>query len=90
MTNCTDCRYQENMCKWPCDDCVKGDKWEKRPLTNADKIRAMTDEELAEYLIVDVECGVARRVGRSISNEEINHVLQATLNWLKQEVTAEE
>ncbi len=57
-------------------------------MTNADRIRAMTDEELAEYLIVDVEFVVARRVGWPISNEEINHALQATLNWLKQEAAA--
>lgn len=55
-------------------------------MTNADRIRAMTDEELAKYLIVDIEFEMARRVGWPISNEEINHVLQGTLNWLKQEV----
>jgi len=86
MTNCTDCRYQENMCKWPCDDCVKGDKWEERPLTNADKIRAMTDEELAKWFCDKVSCGceclaLCRNCGRDDKS-----CSQAWLNWLKQEV----
>lgn len=86
MTNCTDCRYQENMCKWPCDDCVKGDKWEERPLTNADKIRAMTDEELAKWFCDKVSCGceclaLCRNCGRNDKS-----CSQAWLNWLKQEV----
>lgn len=87
MTNCTDCRYQENMCKWPCDDCVKGDKWEERPLTNADKIRAMTDEELAKWFCDKVSCGceclaLCRNCGRDDKS-----CSQAWLNWLKQEAT---
>lgn len=49
MGDCTDCKYRENMCKWPCYDCVKGDMWEEMSFTNGDRIRAMTDEELAEW-----------------------------------------
>lgn len=50
MQDCTNCKYRENMCKWPCYDCVKGDKWEEQSFTNADRIRAMTDEELAKTI----------------------------------------
>lgn len=53
----------------PCDACVHLGRWE--PLTNADAIRAMTDEELAEYLH-----GVQER-GASIGKK-------AWLNWLLQ------
>lgn len=59
-------------------------------MTNGDRIRAMTDEELAKFLVIDVECGVAQRAGRPIPNEEVNRVLQATINWLKQEATDEQ
>ena len=85
MIDCTDCRYQENMCEWPCNDCVKGDKWEEKPFTNADRIRAMTDEELATYLIVDIECEVARRAGWRIPMNERIEMVDKTLDWLKQE-----
>jgi len=85
MTNCTDCRYQENMCKWPCDDCVKGDKWEERPLTNADKIRAMTDEEIADW-IYDITTNALRilQIGSDMSTQSYF----GWLNWLKQEAAA--
>lgn len=79
MTNCTDCRYQENMCKWPCDDCVKGDKWEERPLTNADKIRTMTNEELASFLF-NLQLEAVAITMTPYDN---------FLNWLKQEVQDE-
>lgn len=84
MTNCTDCRYQENMCKWPCDDCVKGDKWEERPLTNADKIRAMTDEELAKWFCDKVSCGCECLALCKDCGRDDKSCSQAWLNWLKQ------
>jgi hypothetical protein len=33
-----------------CEDCLKELGWESTPKTNADHIRSMTDEELAEFL----------------------------------------
>lgn len=47
--DCNTCKYSE--C-WeyadPCLSCAGGNKWEI--YTNADKIRSMTDEELADWL----------------------------------------
>lgn len=54
-------------------------------MTNADRIRSMTDEELAVYLIKDVECSVARRAGWPLQNDEINRAICTCLIWLKQE-----
>lgn len=48
---CNNCKHKElehKFDKWPCMDCCDGDRCD--PPTNADRIRAMTDEELAEYL----------------------------------------
>lgn len=86
MTNCTDCRYQENMCKWPCDDCVKGDKWEEKPFTNADRLNAMTVEEKAKLIgdgcppnSDDVDCNV-------YLSDDFIECKWCWLDWLKQEV----
>jgi hypothetical protein len=49
------------------------DKIEK-PKTNADRIRSMTDEELAEFLSVKMLA-------------EVVHGWKSWLDWLKQEAT---
>ena len=51
VKSCETCAYigkSEN--DYPCNKCTRNasDKW--KPMTNADKIRAMSDEELAEFL----------------------------------------
>lgn len=65
-----------------------------RPLTNADRIRAMTDEELAE-LLTAVAQKSARKLCESLKTVEVDlrncnfHILyEAHLDWLKEEVTA--
>lgn len=55
-------------------------------MTNADKIRAMTDEELARYLIADVEAEAIRRAGRYLTQGEIEQAVRDCTDWLKQEV----
>lgn len=87
MRNCTNCKYRENMCKWPCDDCVKGDKWEEKPFTNADHIRAMTDEMLAYYitmLIDRTEC-ILKNKGHCLDIVPCQGTWLDWLKWLKQE-----
>ena len=54
-----------------------------KPTTNADRIRAMTDEELAEYLIADIEAEAIRRAGRYLTSGEINRAIADCLSWLK-------
>lgn len=49
----------------------------EKPKTNADRIRSMTDEELADFLI-----GVAQRGGVPFGEK-----LLRWLDWLKQEAT---
>lgn len=50
------------------------------PITNADRIRAMTDEELA-YLI---RCGVCELIGATQDHCETNTCVDCVLGWLKQ------
>lgn len=69
--------------KYPCDDTeIKLMKYcpvyspKPKPTTNADRIRSMSDEELAEFIrdqIIDRNIGIPT---------------ETWLDWLKQEVTA--
>ena len=49
MSYCGECYYEGKKLK-PCSTCYCGSE-AKTEWTNADKIRAMSDEELAEYLV---------------------------------------
>lgn len=61
-------------CEQPCDTIV--------PITNADRIRAMSDEELAEVLGKLVHCGgCPMRDNCKVDNLPCNNVL---LEWLQQ------
>lgn len=54
---------------WICTRC--GNE-ERKPITNADRIRSMSDEELAEFLSVQMVA-------------EVVHGWKSWLDWLKQE-----
>lgn len=70
MKDCENCRYvTTGFDVPPCSECVCESKWEQP--TNADRIRAMTDEELAEWM---AECNAY--------NERANAI--QWLPWLKQ------
>lgn len=61
---------------------------EEKPQTNADRIRAMTDEELAEFLIQDGDCPPERRYPDSCPNRDRvtpKVCCDCWLDWLKQE-----
>ena len=59
----------------------------KKPITNADRIRAMTDDEL-DHFLSDVQWDVANYCG-GVTEKQDYPVLEqrgAWLDWLKQEV----
>ena len=72
----------------PCSECLDYDKWQTAKRTNADRIRAMTDEELAELMedkgdCPPIECphdGEGAKVTRLDCKA-------CWLDWLKQEAT---
>ena len=94
---CKNCIFvDEPLDKDPCQECnraflaqrIKPNFVSKRkPQTNADRIRAMTDEELAEYL-----CKTLREAATLIypnthySMADIEELNKDWLDWLKQEV----
>lgn len=49
MGKCFGCKYKGGL-NHVCDECLDGEMFEKKVITNADKIRSMTDEELAELM----------------------------------------
>ena len=60
--------------------------FKQKPQTNADRIRAMTDEELAEFIIGKSNCGACPNE-EQCDDWHIGSCKDAWLNWLKQEVT---
>lgn len=74
MVLCDTCKHLGNMASWPCEDCLQGDRYERKPTSNADKIRQMSDEELAFYIF----------------NHPQWVDLDGYLDWLKQEVERDE
>ena len=54
MRMCKNCMWVYHMVAHnpiaPCENCKDYDKWQTMKQTNADRIRAMNDEELAEFL----------------------------------------
>jgi len=61
--------------------------YEPKLTTNADRIRAMTDEELAEFIAYNTSCETC--VVRKGGSDECHNTNCSTawLDWLKQEVT---
>lgn len=58
--DCNTCKFELYKAEEiPCRDCGMDDReyWQAKPQTNADRIRAMSDEELAEFIRdVSYEC----------------------------------
>lgn len=72
MSDCRKCKNAETCAVD--EDCGL---FVKKPMTNADSIRVMTDEELAEWIVHKTE-------GNGFDGYE--EVVSAWLDWLKQEV----
>lgn len=75
-TGCNNCKYDSKESnEFPCVECSHNrvvDYYE--PKTNADRIRNMSDEELAEFLANMQEFAIKRKAD---SKEEILRMLQA-------------
>lgn len=92
MKNCTgiNCIMQFDKVDPATCKCVSYCPQATPPLTNADCLRAMTDEELAEFLIQDGDCPPERMYPDSCPNCDRatpKMCYDCWLNWLKQEAT---
>lgn len=76
-TGCNNCKHTNvDAREYPCNECkhaiVTFDHY--KPMTNADRIRNMSDEELAEFLANMQKFAIKRKAD---SKEEILRMLQA-------------
>jgi len=81
--DCPHCVFEKTEAN--CRGCFEGSHYKPKPITNADRIRSMTDEELAELWWERVDCGKCpvHRDCRMTGQE----CKELALDWLKQEVS---
>lgn len=77
---CPKVQYRGSICAALRDEHGLGD-----PLTNADKIRAMTDEELARKLMRYTACHTCDLM-KTCKTDFWSSCYEVNLKWLKQEV----
>ena len=76
------------------ENCCEAWKPKNNPITNADRIRAMTDEELAEFMTKgcddrecpDISFPADTQIAKDASNEQCR---KCWLDWLKQGVESD-
>ena len=88
--SCEKCKYNSKAeTEYPCNRCVHNatDKFE--PITNADKIRAMSDEELAEFLNTIFIKGQIEAINKRYTDNVFNRK-DDSLKWLQSEAEMEE
>lgn len=84
--NCSDCKNNgTQICSVCCSYQGCPDRWEAKPTTNADRIRAMTDEELADLLSCSM-CSLCVLHYYCKENRNNRNCDDVILEWLKQEV----
>ena len=90
MANCTMCtKFGE--CPWQTNPNSYCSAYEQRAMTNADRIRSMSDEELAELLTAVAQksanklCESLKTVEVDLSNCNFHILYEAHLDWLKKE-----
>lgn len=85
MANCTMCtKFGE--CPWQTNPDSYCSAYEQKRLTNADSIRSMTDEELADWLGIYCNGQTAQEEGKPCTSG-MGSCEECWLDWLKQEVT---
>ena len=85
---CDNCKYCSfPATRSPCDNCIKlGDKYsEWAAITNADRIRSMTDEELSSWLNDHADCNSRCEALNDRCMWSDSTCMAAWLEWLKKE-----
>lgn len=98
MSNCSDCKNNgTQICSLCCSHQGCPDRWEEKPKTNADRIRAKSDEELAEWVVGELINGIYAFL-KGLEDDDLLHdfieeinlhgaeeIKKEKLEWLKQE-----
>ena len=83
--NCSDCKNNgTQICSVCCSYQGVPDRWEAKPKTNADRIRAMSDEELAKSIARIAMC-VDCKIKNPTCTLPISNCEKSWLEWLKSE-----
>ena len=79
--SCSTCKYDgKSLLEFPCNECTNNRcRDHYAPMTNADIIRQMTDEELAEIIMCHMGDG-------HCDDAYETNCIECTLRWLKEEV----
>ena len=85
MINCKIC--ETDCCWFAGEDRTVEECPDRTPATNADHIRSMTDEELAEWFLKIAACPCDAMNGGCALNDDTCR--QAWLEWLKEEAEDE-
>ena len=101
IEQCKSCKNKEIIngivgCVYMDADCQNGEKYEAEIITNADRIRAMSDEELAKHLHdIGWDCQLCAEHKR-LDNEPLlrsekcdEKCMEHCLEWLKQPAEGE-
>jgi len=85
MANCHNCERLA-ICPWASPEEIICSSFKAKPITNADRIRAMSDEELDKFL-GEVQWDVANYCGGVTQKQEypVPEQRGAWLDWLKEE-----
>lgn len=81
MDECKNCANMDSEYCFACDD---GNQF--KPMTNGDRIRSMTDEELAENLMKAYDCPKGKDCVEQMPGEDGFHQCKRCwVEWLRQE-----
>lgn len=90
---CVGCKYEnEDFNSKHCLGCTQNAIDKYKPMTNADKIRSMSDEELAEFMVNFEKAGGCAMCSIGSQGEcySISKCKDGYISWLKSEVKGSE
>ena len=83
FTSCDECKYSSKReDEFPCTNCVHNAIEHYEPITNADRIRKMTDDELAMLFIEVYSAGYRDEAELALGGHTYNFKWDS--EWLKQ------
>ena len=109
MNHCGNCAHYDHALKQHTDVCAKCETvyknyerqnpslWEPLPITNADRIRSMSDEEIADWVSengaiktpCDIICGGDCKAIATIEKSSIERCKEIVMEWLQQPAEGE-
>lgn len=83
--DCPHCVFEKTEAN--CRGCFEGSHYKPKPITNADRIRAMTDEELARWIATTADDNCPDTAHERYCD---NRCGECWLDWLKSQVEVQD